>query len=399
MRLPWTEVNARAGYEVAKLLEPYGMTPARRERYKWACPTASCTSSDGFHTFAQPGRRSRCYVCQTRLTNVDLAALVRGEPPRDACRWLANQLGIYVEPWQAPPLPPVSHRPGAAPPPAHRAVSHLERLLALPNPVLPEVLYADLLDRTTLTPMGAAYLRRRGIPPPFALSIGFRSVDGPGGWSVLRKHLAHTYPVETLRAAGFPPNQAGRVWMPFGGLLPMLLIPFRHGERTVFVRMRTIGPPPGRLKSVIPDWADAGNRYRAPLDVVPPLPFNADALSRPIVHLIEGELNAATLIQPDYGLAAIGLPGAGVLERAWVDALGRALRIVTWYDDDPAGQLARKRVDKTFTLVHGGEWAEARIFHMTLPGGRDPNRLHQDGDLHGIVRASPWLCAPDPHHL
>jgi hypothetical protein len=388
MLLPWTEVNARAGYEVAKLLEPHGLRPAR-ERYKWACP--ACTSSDGFHTWPRGGRRSKCFVCQTLLKNVDLAALVRGEEPRDACRWLAGQLGIYVEPWTpGSPAPRRRSDPRAPPREVVRPPTPLEALLALPNPILPEVLYADVLERSTLTPAGAAYLRRRGIPEAFARSMGFRSLDGPRAWSALRAHLASTYPPETLRAAGFPHNEKGRVWIPFGGLVPMLLIPFRSGGRTIFVRMRTIGPPPGRLREVIPDWDDPGNRYRAPLHVVPSLPFNADALAAAIVHVVEGELNATTLILPDYGLDAIGLPGAWVMEPGWIQLLGNARMIVTWYDDDLAGRLARANLDAAFTAVHGAEWTATHVFHMNLPAKRDPNRLHCERALARIVASAPW---------
>jgi hypothetical protein len=388
MRLPWNEVNARAGYEVAKLLEPHGLEPAH-ERYKWACPT--CTSSDGFHTWPRGGRRSKCYVCKTQLTNVDLAAAVRGEDPRDACRWLAGQLRIYVEPWTpGGPAAPCTNPP--MPKEVARPPTPMEALLALPNPILPTVLYSDMLERSTLTPGGAAYLRRRGIPTGFARSLGFRSLDGPGAWSALRKHLATAYPPETLRAAGFPPNDKG-VWIPFGGLLPMLLIPFRQGGETIFVRMRTIGPPPKRLRHVIPDWDAPRNRYRAPVHVVPSMPFNADAMAAGVVHLVEGELNATTLILPSYGLNAIGLPGAGVMEPEWTQVLGYARMIVTWYDDDLAGRLARASLDAAFTAVHGAEWTATHVFHMNLPGKRDPNQLHCERALARIVDSAPWLAA------
>jgi hypothetical protein len=391
MPLPWGDVNAQPGFTVAKLLEPHGLTPAR-ERYKWACPTPACTSSDGFHTFPRGGRRSKCYVCQTVLTNVDLTALVRGESPRDACRWLADQLGIYVEPWMPGSSPP-RISPGVPPtrPRVVRPPTPLEALLASPNPVLPAVLYADVLDRTALTPTGAAYLRRRGIPAGFARSIGFRSVDGPRGWTERRKHLHAAYPPETLRAAGFPPRK-GRVWMPFGGLVPMLLIPFRSQEQTIFLRMRTIGPPPRRLRSLIDDWDHRGNRYRAPVDVVPSLPFNADALSSQVVHVVEGELNATTLILPAYGLAAIGLPGAGVMEPRWIRVLGGARRVVSWYDDDAAGCLARASLAASFTAAHGAQWTASRLFHMSLPKGRDPNQLHVERALSRLIEPAPWLA-------
>lgn len=392
MPLPWSEVNARPAFEVAALLEDHGLVRAR-ERHKWACPVASCTSSDGFHTSPKAGRRSRCYVCQTRLTNVDLAALVRGEDPRDACRWLAGQLGIYVEPW-LPSVPALLSREAtrpAPPPPAVPAPTPLEALLALPDPVMPETLYADVVGRTDLAPRGAAYLRRRGIAPDFARELGFRSVESPAAWGALRRHLAATYPPETLRAAGFPRDEHGRVWTPFGGLLPMLLIPFRRAGTTHFLRMRTIGPPPARLAHVIPDWSDRTKRYRAPRDVVPPIPFNADALGHPVVHLIEGELNATTLMLPAYGLQAVGLPGAGVLEPEWIAPLASTELVVTWYDDDSAGVAGRNRVHELSAAAHGSEWAAQRLYHVRIRAGRDANQLHLDRQLASLVRAAPWM--------
>jgi hypothetical protein len=387
MELPWSEVNARPGYQVAQLLEPHGLVKARSERYKWACPTSSCTSSDGFHTFPQPGRRSRCYVCQTPLTNVDLAALVRGEKPGDACRWLAGQLGIYVEPWLSGRLAAVAPRPlrpAALPPPAQPP------RLGLADSEAPEKIYADILGRTELTALGARYLRQRGIAPQFAKQLGFRSVDGPSGWAALRRHLGQSHPPEALRAAGFARDDHARVWTPFGGMLPMLIIPYCHGANTHFVRMRTIGPPPGRLLTVIPDWADKAKRYRAPRNVVPRLPFHADALAHPVVHVIEGELNATTLLLPAYGLQAIGLPGASVFEPHWASLLAGAELVVTWYDNDPAGDLARCRVTDTFAAALGRDWVPRRLVHMRLPRGRDVNQLHLENALAPLVRACPW---------
>lgn len=386
MRLPWSEVNARPGLEVAKLLESEGLVHSGTERLKWACPLPGCTSSDGFHTYRQPGRRSQCFVCQTRISNVDLAAVVRGVDPRDACRWLAERLAIYVEARSEPPQFALSAPRRDVPTTRKRP----EKLVVLPDGFGPATLYGDILERTTLSPMGEAYLRRRGIPPDLARDYGFRSIQGPGAWAVLRRHLAAAYPRDALRAAGFARPEKG-VWTPFGGILPMLIIPFQQNGRTLFVRMRTIGPPPNRLRHVVPDWAEKWNRYRAPVDVLPAYPFNADALQAKIVHLVEGELNAYTLTIPPYHLDAIGLPGAGVLDPRWVARLGSADLVVTWYDSDTAGQLARTRAAEAFALAHGSPWAASRLFHMDLLPGRDPNQLHVQGALDRIVRAAPWL--------
>jgi hypothetical protein len=401
--LPWREVNALPGMAVAEALVRDGcaLTPAR-ERCKWACPAPSCESSDAFHTFAQAGRRSRCYSCGLVLTNVDFAALLRGQEPRDALRWLAGQFGIYVPPWDG--------RTGPSPAPAVPLLRTASRsliaqpdeamaaLLALPDPVLPEVLYADLLALLELTALGARYLRSRGIPPAFAAELGFRSVDGPSGWARVRRHLKESYRPETLRAAGFPVQENGRVWTPFGGVLPMLVIPFLHRGKPVYLRMRTIGPPPPRLRESFPAWSAHRNRYRSPKDVVPRLPYGADALGREVVHVVEGEINAATLSLPEYGQHAVGLPGAWSWDASWAGLLGEAFRVVLWYDPDDAGTNARAHARDSLRAAHGDLWVRARVRDMALSNETDINDLHLAGSLAPVVRDAPWMhpAAPAP---
>jgi hypothetical protein len=46
-----------------------------------------------------------------------------------------------------------------------------------------------------------------------------------------------------------------------------------------------------------------------------PVPYNADARLRSVVHWVEGELNAHTLSLPPYRQDAEGFPGAD----AWSD--------------------------------------------------------------------------------
>ena len=400
MTLPWREVNALPGMSVAEALVRDGcaLTPAR-ERCKWACPGPSCESSDAFHTFTQAGRRSRCYSCGLTLTNVDLAALLRGQEPRDALRWLAGQFNIYVPPWDGRTGPPPSSsapvRPALRDPPIRPQVARtsdaMAALLALQNPILPEELYADVLARLELTPLGARYLRGRGIPPAFASGLGFRSVDGPSGWARVRRHLKESYPPETLRAAGFPIQDNGRVWTPFVGILPMLVIPFLHRGAPIYLRMRTIGPPPQRLRESIPDWDAHRNRYRSPKDVVPRLPYGADALGRGVVHVIEGEINAATLSLPEYGQHAIGLPGAWIWDVSWAGLLAEAFRVVLWYDPDDAGTKARAQAKDSLRTAHGNLWLRTRVRDMILPGDMDINDLHLDGTLAPLVRDAPWM--------
>jgi uncharacterized protein (DUF983 family) len=261
--LPWRDVNELPGADVAEMLVGAGYTLLRapREKLKWACPTG-CGSSDAFHTFRVGGRRSRCYSCGATLTNVDLATLLIGGTPADACRWLAAQFGIahMVSDGPARPTPAALATPGRADHPRDRGALWDE--LRCAGATLPPTIYAGILALTRLTSRGADYLASRRIPPEGASASGFRSVDGPAEWTRIRKHLGGTYTERELFVAGFPVAK-GKVKVPFAGLVPMLLIPFWLEGELVSIRFRTIGPPPGRLLKAIPDWDAKDNRYRS----------------------------------------------------------------------------------------------------------------------------------------
>lgn len=381
MALPWNEVNAVESEEVAQILQ---MTPAR-ERHKWACPVPPCESSDAFHTYRGASAGSFCWSCKRSFTNVDLTAAMRGTDAVDAVKWLADRLGIsylddgarsgrapYVPAAPAPRAPRVSPREAA-----------MERLAKSPHAARPGAVYQALVDHLPLTLQGRTYLQGRGLVSAVAERYGFRSVDSMKEWAEVRRFLQETYAPDELTAAGFPVEK-NRPWIPMGGLVPMLLIPFWKDEQLASLRFRTIGPPPKRLQ----DKVDAP-RYVALKDATPDLPFAADAMKRSVVHVVEGELNAFTLMQPPYRLDAFGIPGAGVWQSTWAEKLALAFRVVTWYDEDDAGRAARERMEASCREVHGDGWADRKLRHMRLP--KDPNDMHQDGALEAVVRAAPWL--------
>jgi uncharacterized protein (DUF983 family) len=405
--LPWQQVNELAGALVAECLvrHGYGLKPAR-EKLKWRCPLG-CGSSDAFHTFRQPRRRSKCYSCREAIKNVDLVVRLRGGTPADACTWLAAQFGITLPP-SAPPgaggaVPP----PPPLPPPKPQGASERAKAetrdglweeVRSGGGALPPAVYQDLLDQTRLTAQGARYLAGRGFPPEPAALKGFRSVDGPGDWARLRRHLQGTYTERQLYVAGFP-IERGRAKVPFGGIVPMLLIPYWYRGDLISVRWRTIGPPPtGRLRRTFV-WDAKRNRYRSQAGphAQPPLPYNADALSRSVVHWIEGDFNAETLLLPQYDQNASGFPGVDVWDDAWLEPVGGAFRVVIWYDDDPAGRAARARVEQKFAARYGEIWVRMRLRHVHTPAGMDANALHCENRLLPIVRSAPWMdTSPEP---
>jgi hypothetical protein len=386
--LPWNEVNMAESQTVAQLI---GLPKAdRSEARKWGCPY--CGSSDALHAY--PGARAgfgcwaACGAGQPKgcrgYSNLDVAMRHWGTGTADACRRLAARLGIvYVDD------PPDGWRrsrrirPASTPAPVVQPSAQERNLVAvraLPGAHLPPAVYADLVARLGLTRRGAAYLARgRGLDAGAAEAYGYRSIDGPSGWSRLADHLTRTYGVVELAAAGFPVGEKGLV-VPFNGRFPALLIPFWRAGELVGLRFRN-------LLSDRPEYKH--NRYRTLKDAKPLWPYHADALHGQTVHVVEGELNAETLRQ--LGACAIGLYGAGIWLDHWTAELAGALRIVAWFDcrdSRRAGDLGAAALRRRLVDAFGDVWTAQRWRRMITD--RDPNALHLQGRLAPILSAEPW---------
>ena len=392
MPLPWRGVNSRESHEIARLI---GLPKRERaEQRKWGCPV--CGSSDGLHAYPGVGAGFGCWAAcgadRPKLcrgySNVDVASALWRVSPAEACRRLADALGIVYDDESRGP-----HRHRCLPPATERRRStgivsdqdrNLAALSAVPGACYPPSVYGDLLDTLTLTFRGERYLAGRRLDPAAARAYGYRSIDDPAAWSAVARHLGATYRAEELAAAGFPLKREAdgteAVTLPFNGQLPALLLPFRRRGQLVSIRFRNVLPDNPRFKH---------NRYRTLKSAKPLWPYNADALRCAVVHICEGELNAETLRQ--LGENAAGPYGAGAWLDHWTPELANASEIVDWHDcRDPkqAGDRGAAALRQRLVDAYGESWVRQRWRRMITAS--DPNGLHQAEQLVPILRSRPW---------
>ena len=245
----------------------------------------------------------------------------------------------------------------------------------------------------TLGPLGHAYLKHRGLSPDVAWLYGFRSMESAADWARLDAYLAECF-LDVERAAAMLPawDEATDA---LGALpthyTPALVIPYLTLDGDAFFGFR--------LRAL----TDRSDKYRALRGAAFPLPFNAPAFSKPgfdlargEVHLVEGELNAYTLLH--YGLNVVGIPGAGKWDPAWTSAIARATRIIAWYDKDTAGDKAWQHLQDTLA-AYGGDTvrhlARFVIPPTNTPSGdtindvNDWHRLAPDS-LRKTLTSAPW---------
>lgn len=388
MPLPWNGVNAKESQAVAKLI---GLPkPRRGELRKWSCPF--CGSSDALHAYPGAAAGFGCWAacgadrpksCRG-YSNIDVAGQHWGVSPSEACRRLADALGIVFD--DRGPSDHAYPRRRPAPPRRLHPISDQERNLAalrrVPGARFPQIVYADVIRVLRLTARGARYLAGRQLNEAAARDHGFRSVDDLSTWAALAHHLFATYTAVELAAAGFPVDRKGDlpVSVPFNGRLPALLIPFRRGERFVSLRFRNILPD---------NPLYAQNRYRNLKAALPHWPFNADALRGRTIHICEGELDAETLRQ--QGVNAAGTFGAGIWLDHWTAELATASEIVDWHDcgdEKKAGDKGAEALRNRLVTAFGPAWVAQRWRRMITEA--DPNELHRGGRLLPILRAQPW---------
>jgi hypothetical protein len=191
---------------------------------------------------------------------------------------------------------------------------------------------------------------------------------------------------EELAAAGFPRETTDgntRIILPWGWWnRPLLLLPYRDEHDVLAIRFRNLDPALKTARTDDPKYLTL--RAASPL-----WPFNAAAL-RGIgtIHIVEGELNAYTLAEPPYRVAAIGTPGAGTWRDEWSTALAATETIVAWYDDDKAGRRGAQRLYESLSAAHGEAWVIRRWRTMIVTN--DANQLHQERRLGRLLRDRPW---------
>lgn len=406
-RALYDAVNALSAERVAEVL---GLTKAR-ERGKYACP--ACPSSDALHAYRGDGRGFYCFACGTAMSAVDAGIAVWGLDHAGACQRLADAFGLAVIgsaplPYRPPPasrVPTSAAESSVKPsvPWTHPALDALRVTGVVPQ--LPPAVYGAILDAVTLTADGAAYLRGRGIDPDAASDYGFRSIDGAREWAALGDALAGDFHAGELEAASLyretensgensdatakvdgssrPESRkvgesAGSVWAPpWGGYRPALLMPYRVAGQVVAIQCRdlTVG-------------GDKKLRYRAliPYGAHRP-PFNADAIADctgDVLHVVEGELNAFTLMQA--GARAVGLKAA-VWPPEWTARVRDVRRLVVWFDLDKGSERKAATLGGLLQASHGAAWVAQRTRRVPLPLGPDGRNLDAN-DLHlrGVLR-------------
>jgi len=341
MTLPFREVNERLTGEQAA--REVGLKAAR-ERRKFACP--SCDSSDGLHGYPKPGAGSYCFACGTSFSAVDLAVAAWGLTPADACRRLADRLGIAYDGPCAPPM--TTAVPDPTPEPDEPAPD--------PTPEPTNRLRAEalgvLVASMTLGPMGRDYLQSRGLDPDHASALGLRSWESDKEARSLLAHVATACGPGALEAAGF--GTAGRVWLPWHGRVPALLLPTfeREGTAVHSVRFRRMD-------------AGAGKRYMAPIGRGARVPWRSEAFDSPDpleLVIAEGELDGLALVQAGYESVALGgaTPASALLAYV-VEAAERCETLALWTDSDTAGNGAVDRLVNALVRRYGGAWTRAHV--------------------------------------
>lgn len=348
--VPWAEVNAADARTVAAILD---LTPSR-ERGKFACIAPGCSSSDAMHAYAPPGSGFYCWSCTTSISNVDAAAIVWGLPAVDACRRLADQLGVFV----------LDTSQRVVSPARRREIAVDLGLLRRQSEV-----YTAGFDALTLTDLGRGYAASRGLEP-VAERLRFRSVDGLDQWREMESKLRARFPEDRLRESLFPLKDDGTPWLPWGGRVPCLLLPYLWRGAVVGLRARALV-----------DTVDC--RYLCWRGQQPVTLYNADALdgcAGQSIALCEGELNCAAVLAAMPGARIAALGAASTPWRAsWSAKLAGVRRLVLFTDDDKAGQACQSRIAGELVDALGETWVRERVVPLLLI--EDFNDMHRAGQL------------------
>ena len=321
------------------------------ERYKFAC--IACDSSDALHAYPAPGAGAYCFACAKSFSAVDLGAAVWGLTPFEACRRLAERFWITAD-------LPHERSPTIRSVPARHVVDDVRRVRA-------EV-YGDIAASLTLGPGGRAYLEGRGLNPDFASIQGLRSIDGPTEWAELYERLGSTHSMEALEAAGLARD--GKTWMPWGGRVPAILIPyFSRTDEIEAIRFRRMTP--------------GERRYMGPIAAGARIPWRAEAFDgpRPLDLVItEGELDALSLLEAGYESVALGGATPSRVMLKWVvNAVEHVNAVALWTDADAAGEDAVDRLTRLLTDRYGWPWVESHVVRWR--SATDANDMAASGTL------------------
>lgn len=141
-------------------------------------------------------------------------------------------------------------------------------------------------------------------------------------------------------------------------------IPYFDGMgRERGARYRLLSPPAGRGKY----WAPKGSQLHL---------YNVADVEASFVYIAEGELDTLTLKQ--YGLAAVGLPGASSFREDW-KWLFSGSHVTIVIDADHDGLEKARRISRWIRRYTPETWIKLP------PIGEDINSLHVQGKLEDFL--------------
>lgn len=383
----WDRVQTWALAHVVELAHEYGGVTLNR------AGRAPCPLHGGEHPnlSVQDGKGFHCFVCDAKGDGVGLVAALTNRDRLDVLRELAPRAGVFLDAPRQPQRAPGTssrarvQRTETPPPPPSDPLAPLRADGMVPS--LPPTIHRAVWETLTLTDRGADYLHARGLEPDAAHAYGFRSIDGRRTWDDVRAMLEASFTPEELAGAGWwglytkdPDDTPPHVWLPWRGMLPALLLPYWYRGALQGMRFRRLDGRDG-----VKVLALKGAHHHQP--------FNADALddcTGAELHVCEGELDAFTLQL--YGARVVGLPGATWGARAdapWLAALADVGRVVTWYDNDKAGEQGRRAFAAALAERYGRAWLTDRGRAVTLHDD-DVNGCHQRGALADFFTRAEW---------
>ncbi len=107
--------------------------------------------------------------------------------------------------------------------------------------------------------------------------------------------------------------------------------------------------------------------------------FNCDALKgQTEAYIVEGEIDAISLIQADIKNVVSGTTGAGSFDPKWIDQLKPLNRIYLCYDADQKGQEGARSLAKRLGYN--------RCFNVELPEGQDVNDYFRTANIEAFKK-------------
>jgi DNA primase len=272
-----------------------------------------------------------CFGCGRGGSVIDLVVTIKGIEPRAAVQWLRANFCFHA-----------ADETGAASSPQARSQRTNENA--------PDCdLYAGFLLQNPMTSAGEKYLASRGIAVSTArhFQIGFIA---DGSSAVLK--LVERFDEARCRAAGllYRSGFHPRLTLPS----ECLLIPYTVKGEISYLQTRAI-------------HASAKGRWRGILGVSKPL-YNVDAIaSAGSIYICEGVMDVLSL--HEFGLTAIGLPGAATRPSAEVFHSLKGKIVYVLPDQDEAGDGMVEALVPLLRLYR------IECVVQELPRGKDANEF------------------------